>query len=582
MNEADTELIHHYFSDDSLIRAVARERMKSCEKRHEAHLYYDINHSERHPQNCGIPEVDRMTPPRKLWSRARKEFREKVPHAFRRERALYQRIRLEITAGRLLQQEWGQRLDAFIRRVQHQIMDEGFSFSSPRVFPLGKPDGDCRAISRYENLDERIMQNRISAYLRDRLDEQLGDSVYAFRKHREGNPMDQHAAFRRLKDRLGEQNGAGLHVAEIDLRGFFDMVSHAQVRRSFYAAVHEAERRGRPIASSALRMVERLLESYSFFDTAVPAVEQKLKEDGRGRKLKRVSDDELRQLGVYSQRHELGLPQGSPLSVILSNFALSAVDRAVEEGGPADLLYVRFCDDILLAHPDRSVCEGALDRCCRSLNALALPFHAPAELKDYDREYYRRKSKAVFHFADSDRHTNAIPWVGLLGYQLRFDGATRVRKGSLEREMSKQARVVNRMLGLIPQPMLLDQNKRLRIYSRLRGRLSASAVGRSGESCTAPEPDAGQPCWIEGFRELGSDGCSRSQLRQLDRHRERLLARARRHLFTADELKNFSSLLQKGSRRPHLGAPFSYHSLLHQDRQRPSYMRRTRDSDYQW
>ena len=77
--------------------------------------------------------------------------------------------------------------------------------------------------------------------------------------------------------------------------------------------------------------------------------------------------------GVGRVAAEVGVPQGGAISMLIANWVLDIADRRVERWGDESLFYARFCDDIVIAHPDRRKCRAARDRYLRALERLLLP-----------------------------------------------------------------------------------------------------------------------------------------------------------------------------------------------------------------
>ncbi len=56
-----------------------------------------------------------------------------------------------------------------------------------------------------------------------------------------------------------------------------------------------------------------------------------------------------------------GLPRCGSLSTVLANLVLHEADDAVLRTQCGNLFYARYCDDVVIAHPDESVCRAALE-----------------------------------------------------------------------------------------------------------------------------------------------------------------------------------------------------------------------------
>jgi len=157
-----------------------------------------------------------------------------------------------------------------------------------------------------------------------------------------------------------------------------------------------------------------------------------------------------------------------------------------------------------------------------------------------------------------------VPWLGFVGYQIRFDGIIRVRKKSIAKETTKQTKEMQDVL------QALNHNHRtkhkINEHSRksrkqqvhaLETRLISMSVGRSS-LYTYGKVDNGL-CWTNGFKVLNTNYVSRTQLRYLDRRR----------MYNLRVFKKTLSGLIKESENPDIilkrtyyGHPFSYHGFL--------------------
>ncbi|MBK8362805.1 MAG: hypothetical protein IPL24_03750 [Bacteroidetes bacterium] len=49
----------------------------------------------------------------------------------------------------------------------------------------------------------------------------------------------------------------------------------------------------------------------------------------------------------------MGIPQGGALSGLIANLVLDFADRKMQSLNDSKLLYVRFCDDMIIIHPSK-------------------------------------------------------------------------------------------------------------------------------------------------------------------------------------------------------------------------------------
>jgi hypothetical protein len=255
----------------------------------------------------------------------------------------------------------------------------------------------------------------------------------------------------------------------------------------------------------------------------------------------------------------------------VNNLLLDQADRQVlqdPEKPDPDLFYARYCDDMIIVHPDKEKCHSAFERYRTALSSLNLLPHHPLKVEKYDKDFWDKKSKSPYKWAAKD-NAAAVPWVSFLGYQLRYDGLIRIRPSSVEKELKKQVEQANNILKYVC-PKQKSTNSSEKSYSpgtrrskdqilyRLHQRLISMSVGRKQ---IGTPPDAPSVfCWCVGFKELKGRRIVCSQLKQLDRGRERQLRRVKRHLTDLDIPSN-ANANSHHDRLKYRGHPFSYYSL---------------------
>ena len=382
----------------------------------------------------------------------------------------------------------------------------------------GHKDGvrEFREVASFDNLADRVILSRVTVYVRDILEGVLRDCCYSFRRDSERSHQ---LAIEKLQEWRKEHANVAMFVAECDIKKFFDNISHEVVRRCW-------EKVGfGPLA-------RKILEAY---------------------------------LAVYSSSdvERRGLPQGGSFSTVLANLVLHEADKAVNALDDGRLFYARYCDDVVIAHPDESVCRAALEAYQAALSGLELPIHPvemfvyrPADGKATD--YYTIKSKGPFRWGEpAVGEANCAPWVSFLGSQVRYDGETRIRKESIEKHIRAFGRETSKAVvalqkckaaGLLEDSMPPADVKVLRAwFAKFRNRLIAKGVGY----VTAKVKDCNM-CWAGAFTRVTDCADTRMQRRRLDRVREGMLC------------KVWKMLPKVGgkNRRRYKGEPFSYCGVL--------------------
>ncbi len=134
----------------------------------------------------------------------------------------------------------------------------------------------------------------------------------------------------------------------------------------------------------ALAVFRAYLDVYSF-PCNVHGAEQELRDKRGPRACFPWPLDELRNFHDDPLTARIGIPQGGALSCVILNVLLHRADVSVEqfrvEGN--DLLYLRFCDDVIFLSPSREVTARALEIYCEQLALLKLPVYSPKSLPVY-------------------------------------------------------------------------------------------------------------------------------------------------------------------------------------------------------
>lgn len=549
-----------------MLRALARLRIAQTRRRRDDRLRAALG--ERHATRVRArrPVLDRCFPPRSEWVRLPAHERHRVAATrlplVTLERTVFRVWRTDATAS----PPWLTKLRALIEEIRGRALGSGvpIDVEPPRVVPLPRPDGLYRPIALYP-LRDRVIASLTARYLLGAFDIDQSPCSFAYRcarsSGRPGEPAtnpshhDAFAHLRALRERFGD---GPLWVAECDLHGFFDSLHHDEVMGSFDEAIARARARGISVDPRARRIVEAFLRTYTFLGHALPEVRRWFAERrvaGRLHSCEERLRSHYASLGTSLDIAPVGVAQGSPLGGLLANLVLDAADRAVEATQAyrsEHALYARFCDDMIVCHPTREGCQAMLDAYERAATAKRLFFHRAKPASVYGRSWWQAKSRAPYVWADRRTGPDAVPWVGFVGYQVRWDRAVRIRPSSVRAATRKQAEEVDRVIEHLRRSVGMRRGVAHRLCAWVRRRMIARAVGRL--QIEVP-PDQLGPCWSAGFRGLlaGSpagpwlamDGAPvverkvsadagapiiRSQLRELDRCRERQLRRLREAL----------------------------------------------------
>ena len=173
------------------------------------------------------------------------------------------------------------------------ILSDEYQPSAIRGVEIPKPNGGVRLLG-IPTVVDRWLQQALSQQLMTRFEIEFSEHSYGFRPRKN---MQQ-----ALQQSLKHINEGYVDIVDIDLRKFFDEVPHYKLLQLIYEKVK---------CKTTLRLIRKWL--------GVPILV-----DGRLRKRRK------------------GLPQGSPLSPLLSNIMLDQLDKYLEKCG---LKFIRYADD---------------------------------------------------------------------------------------------------------------------------------------------------------------------------------------------------------------------------------------------
>lgn len=151
---------------------------------------------------------------------------------------------------------------------------------------------------------DRMLQQAVAQVIGLRFEQEFKESSYGFRYNRNAQQ-----AVQKAQQHINE---GYVHIVDIDLKNFFDEVNHCKLLQLLYRKVK---------CRLTLRLIRKWLRAPILINPAG------CKSNGRK--------------GRLTKRRK-GVPQGSPLSPLLSNIMLHELDKEMEKQG---LRYVRYADD---------------------------------------------------------------------------------------------------------------------------------------------------------------------------------------------------------------------------------------------
>lgn len=180
--------------------------------------------------------------------------------------------------------------------IRQQLIEGNYRPKPVKRVEIPKPDGRKRKLGIPTVLD-RLIQQAIAQVLQAEWDSDFHDNSYGFRPNRNA-----HQAIRYTQATIQQNHH---WMVDCDLEAFFDQVNHDRLMEQLKAKHQDA-----PL----LRLINRYLKAGV-------------------------------QTGATTQASIKGVPQGGPLSPILSNIVLNALDRELETRGHR---FVRYADDFIV------------------------------------------------------------------------------------------------------------------------------------------------------------------------------------------------------------------------------------------
>jgi len=549
-----------YFSDRALVQFLCRRRIEAAVSNRREHFLSSAALDTAH--RWKDTDLQRLLPPRRQWPRLDKRGRAVGGHAAQAARASLLASYVLTRLAKAPNAAWVYRLRAFIDKVRHDAVNwnraRSFPYRRLAAIPKDKPGSGrkYRLLTIY-GLEEAAIAHGFSNYLRERLEPMLGEHCLAFRARQpDGRSLKHHDGIRVVwqyaASRGSTNSAAALFVAECDIRGFFDQIRHSVLRRQL---MHVLKKNAQPHDELLVEFAESFLNSYTFSHARASAVQALATQHIHGPKIGEAATTAAR----------IGIPQGSAFSCVLANVVLLAADRALQRNHDyKDALYVRYCDDIVILHPARTACDRLLQVYLDALGRLKLPAHPPVRVGRYGRKFWQGKSKWAYKWAD-DGKPRSVPWFSFVGYQLRRNGAIRARSSSILKEVAKQRRVVNHILGRLEQKghsggHVVSRNLPSVLF-RARMHMSAFGVGYPAPFTVIPKPDG--LCWTNGFVTLRELGPLKQNIAALDRGRSTAISRIVGRLLGLKDTGKLTFMTAKTNKKlpghiDYLGWPLCY------------------------
>lgn len=594
-----------YFSSDIIVTYLCKLRAKVANTRNKKHLIhlltdsekfnYHVKDSEKYlikddANSSGflkyekefMSQLSKILPPRKKWvnigrtSRIDKETNQIITSNKRNEYSLVKTIKsYRIKSPN---EPWLLALDEFVLDIQQSVASGEHIISTPTIYPKLKKEkqingeNECRPICLF-NLKDRIILSITNKYLTRLFDNCFEDCSYAFRskKNKAGTAiLNHHDCIKDILEYKQKHSTTPLWVAECDMEKFYDTVNHKIAKVIYDELIQKCKTKySSTDFSKPTHIFNQFLECYCFNKDAPLREHLDYWESYNIPKgyFKWV-DEEFNFLGYYEniENERIGIPQGGALSGLIANIMLNVVDKVVIQSGA---FYMRFCDDMIILHPDKTTCEVAKELYVNTLKGLKLvphKFKNEAELvevrKNKSKEkkklgensyepFWKGKSKGPYKW--DSINDSGFPWIGFVGYEIHHEGHVRVRKKSFLKEIKKQEEVVDEIRNAVQHGIRKSKGS---VTESVIHRLVGMSVGRV--SLRNYEKVSNDLCWKNGFKELSPNKYSIQQIKHLDRNRNKLYYDLVKDLNETEGDDN-DKLDSKPRQIVHFNKPFSYY-----------------------
>lgn len=301
-------------------------------------------------------------------------------------------------------EELRQWFSSHYHEFQSQIITGKYRVESVREVQIPKPNGGVRILG-IPTAKDRLVQQAISQVLSLHYDPTFSDRSYGFRPDRGA-----HDALRQAGQEVSEGRD---WIVDIDLEKFFDTVNHDRLMWLLGTRIGD---------KTLLKLIGKFLRAGMLKD------------------------------GLVSQGVK-GMPQGSPLSPLLSNIILDELDKELEVRGHR---FVRYADDLIVMVKS----EPSAKRVLSSLTAFI-------------------EQRMLLKVNKSKSKISRPYELNFLGHSILIEGRLGLSKTSEQRLKAKLKQLTQRNRGISLEQLVKELNPILRGWlnyfknAQMIGRLKA-------------------------------------------------------------------------------------------------------------
>ena len=581
--------IEKYITRSIVLQMLIHYRCKEAEKIQRALVIDNLALNGRLCKHApqSRQELYDMFPPRRQWVHLSYYKRKDLSQKDKNEKSLLLTVyREDKREG--AHPDWYDILNKRIENIMHAVLTSKKLFRKPTVTVIEKKRLEiekiieCRPVCLFKTLDERIyasLYNKVFSHLFDSL---FYEHSIAFRVPKKDDPEMLHLkAIRKIKEFRRNHSGI-LYVAECDLQKFYDTLEHDVIKKRFNQLLQWKKNDG-TISVEEKNILKNVIYSYvdcyCFYRDVYkynkkpnhPIWKQIEKSDNYKKSVMWILPEieKKRQSGNWSyrtklhERYQLGVPQGGALSGVIANVLMHFTDLHLRKCWDAhpEFLYIRFCDDIIMMGKYKDDVVRAFHQYFHSVESSHLYIHPEKPLTEQKmKDFWNGKTKPPYQWGAPSK--DVFPWITFVGYDINWEGETRIRRSTLRKEIRKQ---YDKRIEV--EHLLNKKGKRNPQWSKqfisnsVHKRLIGMSVGR------VPIWDYrsydNKYSWAKAFTDLTDNPWSRAQLRLLDKHRNLMMKRLDRFLLGLD-YKDIKPSDEKSHTEAvwYFGKPFSYYGQV--------------------
>lgn len=586
--------LEKYISHDAVLDMLIHYRCKEAERIQRVLVVKNLatqTDEELNDEEVELkkPELYELFPPRRQWVHISRENRDGLSQIDKNELNLRLTVLRE---GKRMGKHaaWYVRLEQKIDKIIKAAMTSTCLFAKPKVAVIEKKRNEvtktieCRPICLFKSLEERIfasLYNKLFTHLFDSL---FYENSFAFRVPKKGDPQMMHLkAIQKIKAFRKVHKGP-IWVAECDMKKFYDTLDHDVIKKRFTQLLRWKTQDG-TITAEERRVLENVIFSYvdcySFYHDVYRYNKKpnhpiwKNIRNGKNyqKSIKWILDDivRIRTEGKWPyrtpkhERHQLGVPQGGALSGVIANAMMHFTDmdlRECWEGNEKDFFYIRFCDDMIMMGVDKIQVEYAFERYKKSIERNHLYMHGGETFTGQKmRTFWDGKTRLPYKWGAPTKEV--MPWITFVGYDVNWEGDTRIRRSSLKKEIKKQYEKLIEVEHLLSEKSgRKPQWTKQYICNSVHKRLIGMSVGRV--QIWDYKGHDNKYSWAKAFTELTDNRWARWQLRLLDKHRNLMMKRLSRFTLELEyrEAKPSTDARERNEALWYYGKPFSYYGQV--------------------